>query len=354
MATVRVNREDFLQVLESVQAGISPRELLEQSGCFVFKDKHVYTYNDEVACKAPTGFDPKFVGAIHSKSVLELLRKLPDGELDITPAKSEWLITGKRKESRIRCDEKILLPIDNVDKTAEWQPLHSDFADAIAIVQECAGTDQSRHTLTCIHITPKWVEACDNFQMARYRLKTGVTSKILVRRDSIKSIISLGMTEFCETESWIHFRNKRKLVLSCRRYLDEYDDLTPYLDVQGKPVSLPKGLEEAADRAEIFSADNVDTNAVLVEIRPEKLKITGQGVNGSHTEYKKIAKYDGKPLKFLISPVLLRELVKKHNEAEVTHNRLKIEGPRWRYVTVLGKVNDKADNENDGEETTEE
>jgi hypothetical protein len=85
----------------------------------------------------------------------------------------------------------------------------------------------------CINLTPRFVEAWDNFQIARYKIKTGLTEPVLVRQSSIKHVVSLGMTETAETQGWLHFKNPNGLVLSCRRYVDQFpsDDLTKYLDV---------------------------------------------------------------------------------------------------------------------------
>ena len=45
-----INRELFLEQLESVQPGLSTREIIEQSSCYVFRGGEVITFNDEIAC----------------------------------------------------------------------------------------------------------------------------------------------------------------------------------------------------------------------------------------------------------------------------------------------------------------
>src|SRR5687768_12406403 len=51
-SNMRVDRENLLRALESVTAGLAHREIIEQSGSFVFKDGNVITFNDEIACTA--------------------------------------------------------------------------------------------------------------------------------------------------------------------------------------------------------------------------------------------------------------------------------------------------------------
>lgn len=329
-----VNREILLHLLESVQPGLSSREIIEQSSCFVFQAGSVMTYNDEVACSMPC--DVKLEGAVQSAPLLAILRKLSEEDIELEAAEGELVIHGKRRRAGITREEKVLLPVDKVEKPGKWKPLHEDFLEGIKMVQHCASHDESQFSLTCVHVHPTWLEACDNSQATRVKMETGVKASTLVRRDSIKHVVSMGMTEFNETESWIHFRNERGLVLSCRRYVETYPDLKAILTFDGDPIVLPKGLGEAADKAAIFSAENSDDNQVSVDLRPGKLRIRGTGASGWFEERRKID-YDGKELSFLIAPSLLIDLVSKHNEAEITEGRLRVNGGKWRYVTCLSR-----------------
>jgi len=311
------------------------REIIEQSSCFIFKDKRVMTYNDEVACSQKSCVDIE--GAVQAIPLVSILRKLQEEEIDIILSEGELLIKGKRRKSGIRMDANILLPVDSVEKPKKWKKLPEDFVDAVSIVQECAGRDESQFTMTCVNLSQKWIEACDNYQAARYKIKMDVEQSTLVRKESLKYIVSLDMTEFSETKTWIHFRNPTGLVLSCRRFVEEYPDLSIILKMKGIPAILPKGLKEAAERAEIFSAENAEDNQVTIQLKKGKLKITGRGASGWFSEVKDI-KYDGKPLSFTIAPKLLAELVQRHNKCEIAPDRLKVDVDKFQYVTVLGKV----------------
>lgn len=332
---MRVNRETFLRNLETARPGLSPRDIVEQSTCYIFRDGVITTFNDEVACTCPSGLDEDFSGAVPSKPLLAILQKLEEEEIDISVADTELVIKGKNRKVGIRLEQEIVLPFDSVEQPDKWQSLHPEFLQAIDVVHHCAGKDETQFEMTCVHIHPKWIEACDNFQMTRYMIKTGIKQPTLVRKEAIRHIIALGVTEFAETDTWIHFRNG-ELVMSCRRYLEEYKDYGKLLKVNGQPAALPKGLAEAADRAEIFSSENVDDNLVKIYLFPGKVRIKGQGVTGWYQETKKI-QYQGEPMNFLISPKLLQELTRKHNSCSISQDYLKVEGEKWTYVTVLGR-----------------
>jgi len=339
---MRINREEFLKQLESVLPGLSTKEVIEQSSCFIFKNKTVSTYNDEIACSQKSLL--KIEGAVPAMPLISILRKLKEDELEISAndTNSQVMIKAKQKRSGINMEQDILLPIEAVDKPKKWKKLPDNFADAIAIVQPCAGTNETQFAMTCVHITSKWIEACDNHQVSRFRIKTDVDNPILIRKESIKHIVSLDMVEFSETKHWIHFRNSDGLTLSCRHWVDDYpsDDITQVLKTEGKPLSLPKGLREAVEKCEIFSSENTDDSNVLVNIKKGKFKITGKGTSGWFTEIKK-SKYDGESLQFTIPPKLLVELVQHYNECEVSSSRLKVKGSKFVYVTVLGVVDRK-------------
>lgn len=335
---VKINREQLLKEVEAVLPGLSKKELIEQSDCVVFKDGRIFTYNDEVACSVATNAALK--GAIAAEPLAELLRKRKDDDLEMETSKKDLTVKGKRFKASIRMQKKILLPIKAIKEPKTWKKLHTKFGEALKYVMGCAGKDESQFALTCVHINPKFVEACDNQQIGRFKMKTGFKKAILVRKNALRYIVSLDMTEFGETKNWVHFRNPAGLVLSCRRYLDEYPDMSAILKVSGDDAVLPKGLREAVACAEIFSTENVTDNLITVSLSKNKLKITGEGASGSYTEHKKIT-YSGADMSFKIPPALLVDLVNRSNRCEVTQSRLKIELDKFVYVTALRLPDEK-------------
>ena len=336
---MRINREDLLTSLEVVTSGLSPRAIIEQSTCFVFSKGTVMTFNDDVACRHKTKL--KITGAVQSAPLLAILRKMKEEEVDVNTTTDEdsklTIAGGKRRIATINMEQEILLPIESVESPKKWRKLPTDFIKAIDKVKDCAGRDETKFALVCVHITPKWIEACDSYQVARYRIKTGLEKSILIRKDSLSHVVNLDMTEFSETESWIHFRNPIGLIISCRRYIEEYHskELTAVLKKTGEPTLLPKGLQEAADKAEVFSIENPDNNQVTIKLKANKLRITGTGVNGDYTEIAKI-KYNGKPREFRISPRTLVQILDKNVKCEIGDGILKITDGKFTYVSCLG------------------
>jgi hypothetical protein len=151
-------------------------------------------------------------------------------------------------------DQEVSLPVEGIEDPKEWIKLPEGFLDAVGIAQQCASTNESEFVLTCVHLHPKWIEACDQFQIVRYPIKTGLKESTLIRRSSLKSVVGMDVVELSQTENWLHFRNPSGLLISCRRYSQTYPILDAFLDVKGAETTLPKGLESAIDKAQIFSS----------------------------------------------------------------------------------------------------
>ena len=333
---MRVNREEFLRALESVSAGLSSKEAVEQSTCYVFKDGRITTFNDEVFCSAETPI--KKVGvAVPAKPLVDLLRKLVEDEVEVKVEGSEFLVRGKRRRAGIRMESEITLPIDSVEKPEDWQELNPEFCEALDVVSRCASSDESNFVMTCVHVCSEHIEASDNFQVVRWPIEVGVESPCLIRAVSAKGLVGLGVSEMAETESWIHFRNPSGLVYGCRRWKEDYPKFDGVLDVDGSKAVLPSGLAEAVEKAGIFSEDGAIDTSIRVELQKGKLRLRGEGASGWYEERKTIT-YDGQSLSFLIAPKVLVELTKRSNECVIAPGRLKMNAGKFVYVACLGQV----------------
>lgn len=330
-----VSRDLLLRCLDAVSAGLSKGDIVEQSSCFVFKQGMVCTYNDEISCQMASPLDIE--GAVAAAPLMALLQKLSDDHVNVTIEDGELLVKKGTRRAGIRCDQTISLPIDNVTHSDDWRPLHEDFADAVDIVSQSAGKNDSEFVLTCVHISPDYVEACDNYQMTRFPLATGFETDVLVRGASIKQIVGLDMTEFSETDNWLHFRNPAGLVYSTRRHLDEYPDLAAFADTEGESATLPPGLVEAVDKAQIFSSDDAASDQITIDLRPGKLLLEGRGTSGWYQEMKKVS-YNGDPVKFTIAPKLLRQILLKAHDCEIATGRILIKSGKFVYVSCTGVV----------------
>lgn len=330
-----IHRKSLIAHLEFLKFGISSREIQEQSACVIFKDGHLWTYNDTIACRVP--FEADFDGAVQFNPFLSILRKLRDELLktELSESGTELILRGKSgRQVGLVLEREVLLPVDKVEEPGEWKPLHPEFAKAVGLVWFCASKDFSYYRLACVNVTPEYLEACNNYECARYHVKPGLSNKHRIRHDAIKDIARLDMTEFSETDTWLHFRNAKGHVYSCRWDVGEYPNLDKLLNVQGTPLELPRGLSVLCEEVKTFSKDNAENTEIMVELWPDKLRIRGVGAHGWY-ENAVALKYEGEPVDFMISPDLLGKIASRYRGGIIAPERLKIEDGPFTYITAL-------------------
>lgn len=344
-----IDKMKFLEDLRMVQAGLSSKELLEQSSSFVFKDKTVFTFNDEIACRKSTDFPLE--GAVRAEKLLKTLDKLPEDDKTLEVKENsdgQMEFRGRTKRFALAREMDVLLPIEKIleEVPRAWGPLPTDFGDIIKNMKDCVSTDEANHfALTCVHLHPDFIEACDTRQLLRWRVALGHRTSMLVRGTAISQIVGLGVSKISATASWIHFKHANGLIFSCRKFMEDYPNMDDVLNVKGTPVTLPKGIMKATEIAAIFAADIVQgiEPTVLISLRPGLIRIRGQGSTADFYEEIQKCNYKGPKIEFVMTPALLSHVVDTYNDAQLTDNKLKASGGfkekvgLWDYVTVLGR-----------------
>jgi len=333
----KVNREWFLGKLESVSPGLDPKSaLLLQSDCFVFRNNRVFTFNDDAAGRAILKIDPPVEGAVNATKLLEVLRKYTseDIALKVEDDRFTVMVPGKRK-ARILMEAEISLPIEEIEKPSDWSFVSDEFVDAVNACQIRSKGDS--FVYNCLHIHPNWIESCGETQVCRWTFKTGLKQPALVKQDAAKKISALGITALSETETWLHFKNHDGAILSLKKHLGfDFKDVGTVLAGAGKgeKVSLPKGIKEAVEMAQIMASDNQEDGMVRVDLRPGEVVITGEGMKGEAIEPRKIS-YKGKDLSFYITSKILIMIVDKFPDCVVSNGKLKAEVGNFEFCTCL-------------------
>lgn len=328
------DRIEAVRLLEQLVPGLNQRGIIAQSDCFVFSKDRAITFNDDVACSVVAPFTCK--GAVKAMPMLNLLRKIKEPSMDALDEKGKLIFKGKNKKATLRKEDKVELPVENLEVPKTWSPVPAELNNALRIVQTCASKDETRFNLTCIHMNPAFVEASDSYQFVRFKIKLPLKKAFLVRKDSLVHVLDSDMVDMSETDNWIHFRNETGLVYSCRRYMEKFPDASRVYKVKGAAVVLPKSIKSTCERADVFSSENL-TNVVTIKLVKGRVYVDAQGSSGEYTEVGK-AKYDGEPFKFTIPPSLLARLVGYNPECRIEGDVLCLDGNGYTYVTTLGTL----------------
>ena len=330
----RADREKVLRSLVSVSPGLSQREILQQSMCLVFHKGRVHTFNDVIACSAPTPLEME--GAVRAKNCIDILSKVPDKIMEFETKGKRLHIRGAEgamRETSIVLEEEVLLPIESIEKPDTWETLDGDFFEAVGVVHSCAAKDTTRFALTCVEIHPNYLQACDTFQIARFPISINVKRPVLVAADAIQRISGCGMTAFAETPSWMHFKNEDGLVVSCRKWIEDYPNLDKFVEtVDGESITLPGGLNELVDRLDVFAQDNVAGSVITIDLRKDLIIMQGDGAYGWHKEALNV-NFEGEPIQFMIPPKLLLSIADKAASCLVSEGKLVVTSSKFTYVT---------------------
>lgn len=346
MAFVKLDRLQFVQRLEEIRAGLASSQVFDQSGCYLFEQGRVFTSNGEVYGRTLSGLDGRYHAAVPAKPLLDLLRKAPGRtlEIDTSSASQIQFKLENGEEAGIVQTQELTLHYEQLEKVTSWHNLPKLFIEALSMVAACSAKRaiEEMAFMTCINVTPQFIEAFDNIQTCRYTFPTGVKQRYCLRAANVKTLEEMGALWFSESNGWIHFRNQNNSVVGCRKFSFEYPDLSPLMAMKGSKIAFPKILLETTERSQIFAGDDTENNHIKIHVQPlnnrlgkGELTIESQGLHGWHKSPPKVIPFSGEPLSFLISPKMFTSVIEKFDSFEVAERALLVLGDSWKYATVI-------------------
>jgi len=338
MKSTKVNRIGLLEAIQGVMPGTdSSGSSLSQSDCIVFKNQVAYSFNDEVAVRADVPL--AYEGAMDASKLLLVLQKLDEETITMDILESKVKFRGKRREGTIAINPKIELPLSLIELPTRWRPTHPDLPEALAVISRASGRDENKYTLTCVHITPKHVEASDNIQIMRWDMETGIRKKTLIAGHIANMLSRYNIVESGLTKGWIHFKDDKGLIFSVRTHEDEYPDMTPFLDIEGEAVTFPPDIGEASSRAASFLSSTAE-DEILVSLHENKMVMESDSDMVQYKEDSRVD-YSGPAISFYIHPQICGKLSKDAKDTIINSDRIKVTSDNWEYVAVLQSVGEE-------------
>lgn len=331
---MKVLKNDLLTALEAVKIGLASKALIEQSTHFIFLNKEVITFNDEIGARHP--FDIGFNGAVSAPELLSFLSKVKADELEIilNEAGTELLLKSGRVKAGLVVLQEVTLPFGEITKATKWVNLPENFTKAINFSMGACSTDMTRAILTCVHINSKFVEGSDSFRIAKHTLSESFETKDFLLPATICAKINrLPLKTISVVDGWVHFKTAKKTVISCRIMHEEYPDTAKFFKIKGTTINFPPSILEILDRASVFSKrDFLLDEAIEINITEKNVKIKSTSDAGWFEETAK-AQYTGEPLTFSVTPHLLRSILEQSNTALFENGRILFSGENWKFMT---------------------
>lgn len=331
---MKIEKQKLLKALTLVADGLDKTERVEQSNHYAFTPTGVFTYNDEVRLYHPivTPID----GAVRAEELSKVLARINADEITVTTTKTTCTIKARRTEVQLNIQPN-KLPLGNVPEAEQWLPVAENLAMGMDMAANSCASDLSRPLLNCVHVsTDGVVVGSDSFKILRYDTgtKVGVDAFLLPAR-SARLAQRLGVREIALSGGWVHFRTADGTVLSCRTFADEYPAVDSFMKVEGPALTLPNTTAEMLQRMDVFARrqDQLDEE-VHVTIADNRITLEAENDAGKIKEQANI-KYTDDPIKFIVSPFVLRDILKETRECTIGDRALRFVGSSWEYVTAL-------------------
>lgn len=348
MATT-IKRDILRKELEEASVGLSTRAILEQSDMFIFVDGRVLTFNDDLfysgACCLAKHLTPDGLSiAVPAKELLSLLGKFPDDEVEMSfdEEKTELRIKGKRRAAGLSCAIEILLPVDEVPKPAKWHKVGDDLMAVMRAAADICGKDLSQPWTTMVHVTPKMVEATDNYRLYRTMMLTGFPEEVSIPASAVVDLARHVVRRVAVGKGWCHFRLKSKARVSVRCSHEPYvKGIGALLKKKGgHTIELPSNLDEILARAEILQDVNYDAR-VEITIKKNRLTVKSRNDAGWFRESKSV-RFSGDEITFEVHPQILLDLLKRTHKATIIGtDRIMVETDNTVFVACLQIAGEK-------------
>lgn len=332
-----VDKQKLKEALEKVKPGLANKEQIEQSTSFAFIKGRVVTYNDEVSLSHPVpGLN--LTGAILAENLYKFLNNLKRDTLTMDLVDNEVILHSGGAKAGLLLQAEIKLPLqDEIGEPKNWVRMPEHLLEGIAFCMTSCGKDMSRPKLTCVHVNKEgYIQGSDSYRIANYEIGEPLpVATFLLPATSAVEVVKLKPIEITKGKSWVHFRTEDDTIISCRLLQDTYPSAGGFFKEEGVRVVFPKITEDILKRAQVFSKrDHLLDESVHITIGEGKFIMSSRSETGWFKE-KVIAKYNGTPVEFDITPYLLKGILAETREFKYNKDRLIFRGERWFYVSML-------------------
>jgi len=288
----------------------------------LFSDNTLAAYNLEIAIRTTIDTDTS-ESFIIPASALDLIPKLPDGEIEIIEQNNQLTINAsgiKSKHSTLPVSEYPSLPVvktqtKNTINGAELEKTLTKIIYAVA-------ADIGRPILTGVLFQTEEedlnIVATDAHRLAWAKIKYNEPADYVVPKLAIQKLLSIGLAETVE----IHHTNNLALFIT-----GEYNIITRLLEgqyVDYKRV-LPnhnntfkanrKQLQEAVERSLLaINQEKLSTNSIMLEIEADQMKLTTKSSVSEYVEYITLSEAAKQSAQIAFNPKYLLESIKSFDD----------------------------------------
>jgi hypothetical protein len=332
-----INKKELQDALEIVKPGLANKELIEQSTSFAFIAGRVVTYNDEISISHPVP-GLTIEGAIEAESLYKFIKKVKGDTIELTITNNEVLLTSGKAKAGFILQPEIKLPLkQELIHKGKWKSVPEKFVNQLNFSMIAFTRGISRGVLICAHVNKEgYIESADGYRVIRCDLGEQMpVETFLIPVSSATEMLRLSPTEIAEGKAWMHFRNEKDTIISCRLFEEDiFPNAAPFIATKGTRLVFPESTSEVLEKAMVFSKrDRLLEESVDISIQNNRLIVEAKSDTGWFKEEVNF-KYPT-PLIFSITPYLLVNILQQTKACEISDDKIKFQGEDWIYVSRL-------------------
>ena len=250
---MKIQRDEFLKILEISRMAVAGSDHLEQLGHFIFGGENLITFNNRLLIYYP--FESDFQCSVGSELFFKQLQKYKTKELDVNLKGNRLEVKGSKESAKLAVmlqqDKEIFGIIDTIREeqlNVKYVAVPEQFVKAVDFCSYSASKNAADGTLCCVCINGDTVMSTDNYRATKYKMDTDMTDHdVLLDARIANEIKRFEMTEFGIGENWLHFKNNAGVVLSARQIFGDYMDISNAFEFTGNRMILPDNTVDILD-----------------------------------------------------------------------------------------------------------
>jgi hypothetical protein len=330
---MELKRQELLNALTIVRPGLAKNEIIEQMTHFLFADDYIVTYNDQicVSYKFPIGIFCSVKADDFYKIVSKLEKEIVNLDVVNNDEQNTLLIKEEGFESGLpiitehQIKDNLKLLADEIEQGGlEWVDLPKGFLEGASLCSFSASKDESQGPYTCIFFTEKNIFCGESFRVSKYEMEEKVTESFLFKASSVSELKVINPTKYMVTNSWIHFRNKDKNIMSVRKALYPKYPYEKFLSLFNSPMKyklkLPDQFKSCVELVSILPKNDILVDrSIEIEFGKKKVVCKAKSQIGGWIKKELDIQYMGVPVTIKVDPGVLLEIL-SHNVTTMSFN----------------------------------
>lgn len=337
---MEITKDKLKNALSTLKPGLSKKDGIGESNCFVFNNGYISTFNNELWFNYPMPeIQESFI--IGSDEIMQLLDKTKVDTVTLNVTEKLLVLQAGKSKAGFNTIA-IEVPVDvSFFENKVWEKLPTDFQTAIKFAAMSASNDLINPIVQCVSVkSDGTIVGTNNFRLSFWDLGTTIPIKdTLIPADSILKILTINPTSFISDDEWIHFKNDEGVIASCRVLYDNFPNVTPVLNKikGGHSILFPDGINNALDKAIIFIEDDKQAQTVSISYKSNYLSIDSESDSKGFYKERILMDADVSDFNFLIDPSFLKDILKRSKKCllHTEQNIISFQDENWTYLAML-------------------